>query len=65
MNIYNLRFYDFAYKDKDTTFSLNCKQKAQLFLQNVSNFCFLPTICIILPPHNHIKEKKEISHHFS
>ena len=65
MNIYNLRFYDFAYKD--TTFSLNCKQKAQLFLQNVSIFCYLPTICIILPPYNHIKERKKfptISHNF-
>ena len=65
MNIYNLRFYDFAYKD--STFCLNCKQKDQLFLQNVSNFCFLPTICIILPPYNHIKERKKfptISHNF-
>ena len=36
-------------------------------MQNVSNFCFLPTICIILPPHNHIKERKKfptISHNF-
>lgn len=65
MNIYNLRFYDFAYKD--STFCLNCKQKDQLFLQNVSIFCYLPTICIILPPYNHIKERKKfptISHNF-
>ena len=38
---------------------LTSKQKARLFLQNVSNSLFLPTICILFLTLSHIEERKK------